>query len=99
MSNPTPGAPVPPDDAPVREFRALTDWSNPPSGYCKVFKNRWWIVDQGGNPIVYGKHSAPQCNPSRRIVERLAGLPMYQGFGFSVKQLAAVFLSFNPNDH
>jgi hypothetical protein len=83
----------------VSKFHALANWSDPPSGYCKVVRDRWWIVDQDGNPIVYGKHKSPQCNSDRRITEHLAGLSCYQGLGFSVKQLAIVFLPFNPNDY
>ena len=76
------------------KFHTLSNWDKPESGEYKIIADAWWIVDNLGNPLFYGKYNAPQCNHNKVITETLSKKDMYKDCG-GVKKLPAVFIPLN----
>lgn len=77
--------------SPPQKFHSIPDWATPRTGLFHVFTDRWWVVDDDGNPLFYGRELAPQCNTNRDIAVRIAN-------GRPIRQLAVVYVPIKTSD-
>ena len=75
------------------ELHTLPDWDKPKEGLYYIYTNRWWKVDEQGNPLFYSKYNAPQCNPSEGTMRALNKKNTRE-----IKQIPMVFVPVNPKD-